>query len=105
MVYDLVPLARLLANPKEYDGKPVQIAGFLALSFENAGLYMHREDAAHGVPLTGVWLKLDSKEYDEYESYKDRYVVVTGVFDASESGHMGLFGGGLKEVGRISALP
>jgi hypothetical protein len=46
---ELVSLVRLMATPEKYDGKAVQVVGFLRLEFEGNGLYLHQEDYEHGI--------------------------------------------------------
>jgi len=97
-----VSLIQLIANPKSWDGKRVQVIGFLRLEFEGNALYLHREDYLYGITDNAVWISLPSKlTASQREGLSTRYVICEGVFRADDHGHLGLFSGVLGEINRI----
>lgn len=92
-------IVQLLATPEKYDGKLVRVIGFLCLAFEGYAVYLHREDFDRGLTLNALWVDVPEKR-DERLSQK--YVLLEGTFDASDHGHMGLFGGAITRITRMS---
>jgi hypothetical protein len=95
---ELVSLVRSMATPEKYDGKAVQVVGFLRLEFEGNGLYLHQEDYEHGITKNAVWVDRNAKINDRADALNMHYVMLGGTFDASDNGHMGLFSGSLKDI-------
>jgi hypothetical protein len=63
-------LVQLIADPQKFDGKLIQVIGFLRLEFEG----MH-------------------------------YVLLEGVFDSKERGHLGMWSGSLTRIRRAELWP
>jgi hypothetical protein len=100
-----VSLIQLIADPAEHHGKLISAVGFCWLEFEGNGLYVHREDFEHGVYANALWLDLGWPEPEEYLGLSGEYVLVEGIFDATQRGHGGLFSGEVKEVRRMMRWP
>jgi hypothetical protein len=100
-----VSIVQLLATPEKFDGKLVRVFGFLRLAFEGDALYLHREDDAQGLTRNAVWVDRTEAMEREQAKLNAHYVLVEGMFDAEDTGHMGLFGGALKKVTRIIPWP
>jgi hypothetical protein len=100
-----VSIVQLLASPEKFDGKFVRVFGFLRLEFEGDALYLHREDYTQGLTRNGVWV--DRTEIVERAAKKlnMHYVLIEARFDAKNHGHMGLWGGALRETTRIIPWP
>ncbi len=43
---------------EDFDGKIVELTGYLNLAFESEVLYFHQEDASHGITKNGLWICL-----------------------------------------------
>jgi hypothetical protein len=99
----MVSLVALLARAHEYDGKTVQVVGFAHLEFEGNGLYLHREDFEQGIVKNSVWLEVSGEQASSAPT--DRYVIVEGVFNARNNGHMGLRSGSIERVTRFDPWP
>ena len=95
-----VSLVSLLVRPEDYHGKRVQVMGFAHYEFESDGLYLHRDDAAHGITRNGLWLE----RVVNWDSLSDHYVVVEGTFDAQHKGHFGMWSGAIVKVTRTVTL-
>lgn len=52
----ITSLVKLIANPEVYNGKTVQIIGYLNLEFEGNAVYLHREDYENGLTGNGFWV-------------------------------------------------
>ncbi|MDR2625625.1 MAG: hypothetical protein LBC37_04770 [Zoogloeaceae bacterium] len=111
-----VSLIQLIANPEKYHGKNVLVSGFLHLEFEGHALYLHRDDALHHLSRNGIWVDwYDWEEGDGEEKlrarneffdrfllpHNDQYVVMEGIFNAKNTGHFGLWSGGIEQIKRV----
>ena len=97
-----VSMIKLLANPEKYNGKRVMLDGFLNLEFEGNALYLHKEDYTHGISKNSLWVNLNDNISKEAHKYNKNYVLIVATFDANDTGHMGAFGGGLKNLTSVS---
>src|SRR5438105_13451797 len=88
-----VSMIQLVAQPEKYHGKFIRVQGFLRLEFEGDALYLHREDYAKGLTKNGVWV--DMLENSEHMKLNMHYVLIEGVFNARDHGHMGLRSGSI----------
>ena len=95
-----VSIIQLLATPEKFDGKLVRVIGFLCLAFEGDAVYLHREDFDHGLTQNALWVDVPEKRD---ESLSRKYVLLEGTFDASDHGHMGLFGSAIHKITRMNA--
>jgi hypothetical protein len=98
---EFVSLVRLVADPGEFDGRRVRVAGFMSLEFEGDALYISREDDDRDLTKNAVWLELATRR----PTFDRGYALVEGTFRGSRTGHMGLFSGALEDVGPIVRWP
>jgi hypothetical protein len=96
-----VGMVQLLANPEKFHGKFIRVEGFLRLEFEGDALYLHREDYANGLTKNAVWV--DMPQDGQHTKLNMHYVLIEGVFDSKDLGHMGLFSGSIGKIRR--AIP
>jgi hypothetical protein len=82
---------QVLSRPGAYDGKTIEVRGFLVQEFENSALYpdsnWHHEKGIWIIP-TGQVVQLRTK-------LKNYYILLTGTFNANAHGHLGQFKGTL----------
>ncbi|WP_143042956.1 hypothetical protein ABL840_25725 [Variovorax sp. NFACC27] len=90
--FDHVSMVQLIANPRQFNGKRVLVAGFLTMQFENTALWLNKEDANVGISKNAVFVGSPSSVVCPAGTY----VQVRGVFDAKFTGHLGAFAGYLK---------
>jgi hypothetical protein len=90
-----ISLVELIARPKDFDGKRVQVRGTLALGFEHNALYLHREDYDHGNVANAIWVDLPDELRGSSSRYRGKYVTIIGTFSARDHGHMGAFIGSI----------
>lgn len=98
-----VSLVALLAAPERHRGKRVLVTGFVDLEFEGNAVYLHEDDFRHYLTKNGLWLALDGTPFARKEG-RLGYAFVTGTFDPDAHGHMGLFGGTLRDVDRLEPI-
>lgn len=79
----------------ELHGRSVRVIGGLQLGFEGDALWhLPTADRVHGFPYrSSLWVNLDDAcqrlGAEVLHRFNGRHVVVTGVIDAFDSGHMG----------------
>ncbi|WP_394775778.1 hypothetical protein [Flavobacterium sp.] len=98
-----ISIIRLISTPEKYDGKQIQLIGYLNLEFEGNAIYLHKEDYSKGISNNGFWVNF-SKEITEKKNlndYNQKYVIIVGTFDMNSRGHMGMFGGTIKNITRL----
>jgi hypothetical protein len=110
-----VPFIQLIANPAEYHGKKVKVKGVGNLSFEGTELYLCIDNWYY---LSGdaIWLNIPWEVVDyelwfyingvwisekEAQKYNGKYVLIEGTFNMHETGHRGLFAGGIYDITRF----
>lgn len=96
-----VTMLQLLTSPKKYDGKFIRVIGIGNIEFEGNCISPSIDDLNH---YTGnsIWIELDEKKtsYNEAWQYNGRHVIVEGIFDKDDCGHMGMFQGSIKNISR-----
>ncbi|WP_256080403.1 hypothetical protein [Massilia sp. YIM B04103] len=98
-----VSMIQLIANPQQYDGKPIRLIAFLNLEFEGNALYLHREDFDKSLLSNAVWISLDDQQTRAAKKLNGGYVLVEGIFNAKDRGHLGIFSGSIQRVTRIQS--
>ncbi|KRB98283.1 hypothetical protein [Duganella sp. Root198D2] len=98
-----VSMIQLIANPQQYDGKPIRVMAFLNLEFEGNALYLHREDFDKSLLSNAVWISLDDQQVRTSKKFSGGYVLVEGVFSSKDRGHLGIFSGSIQQVTRIQS--
>ena len=110
-----VSLITLLANPNDFDGKKVQIEGYVHIRFEDSALYLTKEYAERYSGGYAVWLEYKEgfEPYDinngneiDLNTLDSKWVLIEGIFryDGGEQGHLGNFAAEVLDVDRIYEL-
>jgi hypothetical protein len=103
---DNVSIVQLIVNPERYDGKRIQLIGFLRIEFEGTALYLHREDYERGIEKNALWINIPTgMSKAQSDAVNGQYVICLGTFDAAHHGHMDLFSGEIKNVDRLQLWP
>ena len=101
-----VSIMQLVANPERYEGKRIQVIGFLRLEFEGNRIYLHREDYEQGIPQNGLAVQLPSAITNEQTNAVNmHYVICLGTFVAAPRGHSELWSGSIKDIERLQVWP
>lgn len=100
--YD-ISMLRLIVTPEKYHNKTVQIIGYLNLEFEDNAIYFHKEDYENGSSRNGIWVSFNDKfaKKKDLQKFTKKYVIIVGKFDMNTKGHMGMFGGSIKNITRL----
>jgi len=97
-----VSLINLIATPEKYQGKIVQVVGYLNLEFEGNAIYIHKEDYENALLKNAVWVDVSRNEaIKNAKAFNKKYVIMVGVFDMKDNGHMGMFSGTIKNISRL----
>lgn len=98
-----VSIVELICNPDKYDGKQVQIIGYLNLEFEGDAIYLHKEDYEHSIMQNGLWIEEPKKEafMGDKGFMNKKYVIIEGKFKKDNKGHLGLWSGAIEKITRI----
>jgi hypothetical protein len=101
-----ISIIQLIADPAAYNGKMVQVIGFLHLEFEGDALYLHREDFEMTLTRNSVWINRPRDlTKAQTEAINNHYVLCVGVFQADRNGHMGLFTGEIHQITHLELWP
>ncbi|HLK03599.1 MAG TPA: hypothetical protein VKT53_04095 [Candidatus Acidoferrum sp.] len=102
---DSVSIVQLIATPEKYDGKVVQVMGFLRLEFEGNALYLHEDDYRHAIYKNGLMVVTNPKIETEAGKLNLRYIVLEGTFDAHNHGNKGLNSGTITNITFANVCP
>ena len=96
-----VTMIQLIATPEKYDGQLVRVMGVGNLEFEGNCISLSKEDLKYGVG-NSIWIELGEKaiSYEEAQRYNGEYVIIEGIFDKDDCGHMDMFCGSIKNISR-----
>lgn len=97
-------VGELLSDPGQYDGKYIQVTGYVRLDIGGDGIYPSQETALDF--KKGIWLEINSEEIKKYRSsYDGQYCLIEGKFNAQNKGRMGRWNGALEEISRLEPQP
>ena len=96
-----VTMIQLIATPEKYDGQLVRVIGVGNLEFEGNCISLSKEDLKYNVG-NSIWIELGKGaiSYEEAQRYNGEYVIIEGVFDKDDCGHMDRFCGSIKNISR-----
>lgn len=94
-----ISLIHLIQHPDEYNQKHIRVIGFASLDFEGKAVYVSKDDYDHAITKNAIWLDIELTE--EVKSKKQKYVLVEGVFDRDNLGHLKLFSGTINHIARL----
>ena len=91
-------IVQLLANPEKFEGKLIEVRGFVRIEFEGDAIYLHKEDYEHGLYSNGMWLGTSECKRLDGTRFDVGYAMVVGRYTSKRRGHMGLWSGAIEEV-------
>lgn len=94
---------RLIAAPERFAGKLVCVIGFLNIAFEGDAIYLHEEDFRRSLYMNSLSVQADDGMMTDLKKLSGHYVLIQGIFDPSQKGHMGLSSGGITKISRADA--
>jgi hypothetical protein len=111
-----ISMTELLGNPEKYNGKRVKVAGFVHIADEEYAIYDSIEHAEYGIAQNSFWIEFQpsvkmealSNRYKKLKIpiiyFHCKYVMVEGVFNQNNFGHMGCSSGAIESVSSIEEL-
>jgi len=100
-----VSLIQLIANPDEYHGKLVRVVGVTNIEFEGNQIFTSKEHYKYSILMNALWINLDldilGVKEDELKNYNGKYVLIEGIFNKNETGHMGMNSGSIDKISRF----
>lgn len=94
-----VSIIQLISNPEKYDGKFIDVTGFIKIEFEGTALYLHQEDYKNHIFNNSIWLNISKDKIYEFEKEcSEKYGSITGTFKAELKGHFGAFSGTITNI-------
>src|SRR5690349_13277932 len=94
-----VSLIHILQQPDLYAGKNVRVVGVARVGMEAMALYVSEDDLRNAVTKNALWLALDRVKADT--TLNGKYVIVEGVFDPDNKGHLRMYSGAIVNVTRM----
>lgn len=99
-----VSIVELIANPAKFDGKKIQLMGYIHFEFEGNGIYLHKEDQQFGLRRNGLWVEWAERVTRSLDC-QDTYALIEGTFRAAHRGHLGLWSGAVTDMTRCMKWP
>ena len=96
-----VSIINLIAAPEKYNDKLVRVKGYASAGEETSALYFHKEDNDQFLYENAVWLSLNNSKMRTYRFQNPGYVIVEGIFNSKNKGHLGAFNGGIERIQRL----
>jgi len=100
-----VSLMQLIVNPEQYHGKPVRVIGVSRIEFEGDSIWLTKEHYQHRIYKNSLWIVPDYKALgvtpQDLEKLNGKYVLMEGIFNKDNHGHMGLNSGALEKITRF----
>ena len=101
-----VSIIALIANPQLYNHSKVRVIGYLHLEFEGNCIYLHKEDCKNAISKNALWVDLISREkMRSLQKFSDHYVIIEGIFNADDKGHMEMNSGTVTNISRVDLWP
>ncbi len=94
-----VSIIQLVAAPRAWDGRLVRAVGFLRLEFEGDALYLHEQDFRHRLSDNGLAVDIP-EDFLRRADLSMNYVLVEGVFRASDPRDAASFAGRITAIRR-----
>jgi hypothetical protein len=97
-----VPLRELLAQPARWRGRRVAVEGYLHLEHEGGALYPSAEDyQRRNLRMALLTTHFLRDVLGPTCKCNDQDVVVIGMYDPSDKGHEGVWGGAVKDIEEV----
>jgi hypothetical protein len=109
---DRVSIIQLIANPARYDGKAVWVEGYVTIGLENNKVCMVEKP---GSSQDCLWINFYSGGFEtdadlerflaeeaRWKKHNGHQLMFKGVFDASDSGHLGSTSGGIHDISDVN---
>jgi len=78
--------------PKRYHGKRIRVYGWFSVEFENYSVSSEKNS---------IWLVMDEDNIDKRKGFNGKKGYVCGIFDSTNTGHLGLWSGAIHSISRM----
>ncbi len=94
-------MVELIATPERYHGKLVRVIGVGNLEFEGDCILLSKDEQKYRGDHR-IWISFCDRAitYEEAQALNGKYVIVEGIFNMYDTGHMGMFQGAIEDVSR-----
>ncbi|MBQ8183560.1 MAG: hypothetical protein IJ025_06655 [Clostridia bacterium] len=94
-------MLQLITTPEKYDGEFVRVIGVSSYGFEKCCITLSKEDLKYSIG-NSIWIELGENTgfFEELTQYNGEYVIVEGIFDKDDCGHLGQYCGSIKSINR-----
>lgn len=89
-------ILRLITLPGVYDGKSVEIIGYVKIEHEGTAVYFNSEDAEKAIHINAVWLDFGGMNERDYISLNGKWCLIRGKYDKSFKGHLAAYSGTIE---------
>lgn len=93
----------LIANPKSYDKKIVQVKGFIHIEVESSAVYISESDYNYGITKNSLWIEMSKEEMNKFNK-NNQYVIIEGSFDMKNKGHENDYSGSLSDINKLDVI-
>jgi hypothetical protein len=102
----LVSMIDLISNKEKYDGKLVEVGGYISLTFEDDAIYLSEPDFRHQLTRNAIWIDVDNSLRSTVEKNDRKYGYIIGIFSAKSCGQACLYSGDihLEQVGWFATI-
>lgn len=102
---EFVSLMQLIVNPEKYHGKRVSVVGVSRNGFEVHKICFSKEHSQYGINKNCLWIVPDYEALkatpDELAEFNGKYVLMEGIFNKDNHGHLGMYSGALEKITRF----
>jgi hypothetical protein len=97
----------LIAHPDSFEGRRVQVQGFVHFDYSDSGIYFDHIQYEHLHLENALYLEVSPDDLQRLcvsERAQDMYMIVQGTFHRRSSGHLGGYSMMLDDLTRIQPL-
>lgn len=102
-----VSLMQLIVNPEKYHGKLVSVIGVSNVGIEKNSICFSKEHSQY-IGEECFWIVPDYEALkttpEELAKFNGKYVLMEGVFNKDNHGHMGMLAGALENITRFELM-
>lgn len=102
---EFVSLMQLIVNPEKYHGKRVSVVGVSKIGFEVQKVCFSKEYSQYGIGKDCLWIAPDYEALKttpkELAESNGKYVLMEGIFNKDDHGHLGAYAGALEKITRF----
>lgn len=98
-----VSIVKLIAFPEEHHGKFIRLVGYAKFDPDSSVIFLSDDDFKYGNLSNGFSIEIRESERVELNGVR-AWVLVEGVFNVENKGHLGLYDGSIESISRLDIL-